>query len=152
MLDRLLGKWDYIYLFLCAVLSAEPVIFAVTCFHQQHTWCLPLCYAKVFDLATQLVMWRWRWNVWHVHFSVFQYLVTGEMVRLARMSFIIIHYRMDYKSDNCSVNLMTLLWLLVGLHPAKHKVVLSLLSKVGIITQLCVSPATNLLNSLPIKK
>lgn len=25
--------------------------FAVTCFHQLHTCCLPLCYAKVFDLA-----------------------------------------------------------------------------------------------------
>lgn len=54
MLDRLVGKWDYSYLLLCGVPGAKPVIFAVTCFHQPHTCCLQLCYAKVFDPGKQL--------------------------------------------------------------------------------------------------
>lgn len=109
--------------------------FPVTCSHQPHTYCLPLCYAKVFDPAWKAghVQERWWWwNVWHVQVSVSQYLATWEMARLARRSFIIINYRLKNKSDGCSVlNLMTLLWLFVGLHPAKHRVVLSRLPKFG---------------------
>ncbi len=60
--------------------------FAVTRFHQLHTCCLPLCHAKVFDLAKQLVtwlhrkLWRW-WYVGLVQLSVLQYLVTGEIAK-----------------------------------------------------------------------
>lgn len=68
---------------LCVPLRrAEPQAsdFAVTCFHQLHTCCLPLCYAKVFDLAKQPGR---KYDDDREIFGMvslsFQYLVTREM-------------------------------------------------------------------------
>ncbi len=72
----------------------------------------------------------------------FQYLVTGEIVRLVGLSFIIINYRLKHKSDNMlGAELddfaLTFRWTA----SCKAQSCFESPAKVRIITQLCVSPA-----------
>lgn len=55
MLARLLGKWDYSYLFLKLCADSQACEFCRACFHQLHTCCLMLTCEKAFDPALQRV-------------------------------------------------------------------------------------------------